>query len=286
VTRLTRAWGALDREQRLAGGAALALFVTMFLPWYQQNAVITGSRNAPLVSQNLSAFAVFSFIEAAVLLVAAATLVLLFLRAERRSFHLPGGDGTIVLLAGAWAAFLLILRLFDKPGITSHGIAANVGIQWGIFFALGAAGLMIYAGSRMRAAQRPEAPVLREPPREPPPREPQPQEPQELWPREPQQGEPPEWEGEPREAPPAPPQLPEEREPATTVLARSAGDGSGEGPAAVPARPRPRYPPAPGSPAPSTAGGRALARRRRSAPDAGEQLPLDALGDDERPERA
>ncbi|HEY5044823.1 MAG TPA: hypothetical protein VII53_03095, partial [Solirubrobacteraceae bacterium] len=33
----------------------------------------------------------------------------------------------------------------------------NVGIQWGIFFALAAAGLLAVAGSRMRASARPEA---------------------------------------------------------------------------------------------------------------------------------
>ena len=66
-----------------------------------------------------------------------------------------------MLAAGLWTALLLVLRLFDKPGITQHGVAANVGIQWGIFFALAAAGLLAYAGSRMRAGQRPEPPLVR-----------------------------------------------------------------------------------------------------------------------------
>jgi len=168
MTRLTSAWRALTPDQRLAGGAAAALFVTMFLPWYQQNAVVNAPRTAPLQSRNLNAFQVFSFVEAAVLLVALAVLYLLFARGERRSFQLPGGDGTVVFAAGIWTALLLVLRLFDKPGITSHGIAANVGIQWGIFFALAAAGVMALAGSRMRAARRPEAPLVRSPRRSDP----------------------------------------------------------------------------------------------------------------------
>jgi hypothetical protein len=57
-----------------------------------------------------------------------------------------------------------VLRLFDKPGITHNGVAANVGVQWGIFFALAAAGLLAYSGSRMRAARRPEAPLMRREP--------------------------------------------------------------------------------------------------------------------------
>jgi hypothetical protein len=172
-SRLARDWQALGPEQRLAGGAAAALFVTMLLPWYQQNAVINAPRQAPLESRNLNAFQVFSFIEAAVLLVALGVIYLLYARSEGRRFHLPGGDGTVVLAAGLWTGLLLILRLFDKPGISSHGIAANVGVQWGIFFALAAAGLLAYAGSRMRASRRPEAPLARRrreprPPEDPP----------------------------------------------------------------------------------------------------------------------
>ena len=161
MPRIAHAWNVLDRDRRLAAIAAVLLFGTMLLPWYQQNAIVSASKTAPLVSQNLNAFAVFSFIEAAVLLVAVAVLFLLYERADGRTFHLPGGDGTVIFAAGLWVALLLVLRLFDKPGITHNGVAANVGVQWGIFFALAAAGLLAYAGSRMRAARRPEPPLMR-----------------------------------------------------------------------------------------------------------------------------
>jgi len=164
MTRLMNDWRAMEPEQRLAGAAAAALFVTMLLPWYQQNAVVNAPRTAPLQSRNLNAFQVFSFVEAAVLLVAVAVAYLLYARAEGREFHLPGSDGAIVMIAGLWTALLLVFRLFDKPGISSHGIAANVGVQWGIFFALAAAGLLAYAGSRMRAMRRPEPPLQRSSP--------------------------------------------------------------------------------------------------------------------------
>src|SRR5262249_11489807 len=154
-------WRAVGVERRLAGAAAAALLASLLLPWYQQNAVVNAPRTSPLQSRDLNAFQVFSFIEAAVLLVAAAIIYLLYARAEGHTFRLPGSDGAVVLVAGSWAAALLILRLFDKPGISSHGVAANVGVQWGIFFALAAAGLLAYAGSRMRAARRPEPPVSR-----------------------------------------------------------------------------------------------------------------------------
>jgi hypothetical protein len=144
LARLLGAWRALAPEARLAAVAALGLFVTMLLPWYQVQGRV--------VDRSVTAFGAFSFVEAAVLLVAVAVLALLFARAEGRAFHLPGGDGSVVMAAGAWVALLLVWRLFDKPDADD----ALVGVQWGIFFALGAAGLLAYAGSRMRRTQRPD----------------------------------------------------------------------------------------------------------------------------------
>jgi len=172
LARLTRAWQAMDRERRLSALAAVGLFISMFLPWYQQNAVVSASRTEPLQSRNLNAFQVFSFVEAAVLLVAVALIYMLFARAEGREFNMPGGDGMIVLAAGLWTGALLIFRLFDKPGISSHGVAGNVGVQWGIFFALAAAGLIAYSGSRMRAAAHGGRATARTPPTEKPPQGP------------------------------------------------------------------------------------------------------------------
>ena len=87
-------------------------------------------------------------------------------------FHLPGGDGFVVSLAGGWVLVLLIWRLFDKPEVS--GATATVGIDWGIFVALLAAGTLVAAGARMRAAGRPEPanPIAEEPEWEVPERRP------------------------------------------------------------------------------------------------------------------
>ena len=45
-------------------------------------------------------------------------LYLVWARAQRMRFHLPGGDGFMVSLAGGWVLVLLIWRLFDKPSIS------------------------------------------------------------------------------------------------------------------------------------------------------------------------
>jgi len=142
----------LPRELRTAGLAALALACSLVLPWYQKSFFDKGE----VVQDNLSAFGVFTFIEAAVLLVAFAVLFLVWARSQGKAFHLPGGDGTAIMLAGGWALLLLVWRLFDKPDISGPG--ATIGIQWGIFGALVSAGALVAAGARVRAAHRPEPP--------------------------------------------------------------------------------------------------------------------------------
>jgi len=88
-SRIAGTWRALSPEQRAAGIGALLLIASTFGP--------------------------FSFVEAAIVLVALAILLLIAMRAEGREFHLPFGDGTVIALAGLWCAFLILIRLFDRP---------------------------------------------------------------------------------------------------------------------------------------------------------------------------
>jgi hypothetical protein len=155
----------LPPELRNAGIAAAALALSLLLPWYEQSYVPKGSRE--FVQRNVSAFGVFSFVEAAVLLVAAAVLFLVWARGEKKGFHLPGGDGTAIALAGGWALLLLVWRLFDKPD--SPDPSSDYGIQWGMFAALLAAGALLATGLRVRAVHRPEPPnPIAEEPKPPP----------------------------------------------------------------------------------------------------------------------
>jgi hypothetical protein len=155
MTRLTRAWGALAPEQRLAAVAALALLITMFLPWYDLQSL--DRKTGVINSHSISAFGDVSFVEAAVFLVAAGVLALLFARSERKDFHMPGSDGTVVMLAGAWATLLIFYRVFSRPA--GHGYP--VGIEWGFLLAFLTAGVLTFAGWRMHAAGTPEAPLRR-----------------------------------------------------------------------------------------------------------------------------
>jgi hypothetical protein len=155
MRRISHAWREMGPEQRLAALASLGLLVTMFFPWYGLQSL--NRKTGVIYSHNISAFGDVSFVEAAVFLVAAGVSALLFGRAEGRDFRLPGGDGTIVLIAGSWAALLIFFRVFSRP--TGHGYP--VGIEWGFFLAFVAAGTLAFAGWRMRADAPPQPPRLR-----------------------------------------------------------------------------------------------------------------------------
>ncbi|HYH57667.1 MAG TPA: hypothetical protein VD790_00405 [Thermoleophilaceae bacterium] len=135
-------WRAWNAEQRVAAVGATLLIVSAIGP--------------------------FSWVEVAMVLVGVSVLLLLRRRAQGRPFHLPFGDGIVIAAAGAWAALLILIRLFDRP--LGQGMLA-----------LACAALLLAAGIRERA-RRPmddlpreqdtlweERPARRRrPPREPP----------------------------------------------------------------------------------------------------------------------
>ena len=133
----------VPHERRLAAYAAIGLFLALFLPWYQETVIVVRTAtHLQSASASITGWGAFSFVEAAVLLVAAGVLTLLFQRAEGRAFHLPGGDGWVIMAAGVWTCVLIVWRIFDKQGTSVHGPGATTsGIEWGIFVALGVAAL-------------------------------------------------------------------------------------------------------------------------------------------------
>jgi hypothetical protein len=164
LTRLAHAWRELAREQRVTALAALALWFTMFLPWYSRTAFVTVDKTTRPAAYSVSAFGAFSFVEAAVLLVSVAVLGLLFARAEGRAFHLPGGDGAVIAAAGIWVALLIFYRMLDKPGTQSiASVTTTWGVQWGIFIALLAAVCLAYQGLRIRASNVREPALYEDP---------------------------------------------------------------------------------------------------------------------------
>ena len=165
LARIGRNWRALTSEQRLAAIAALALLVSMLLPWYRESQTLVVKGQPARLVNSLNAFEVYSFVEAAIFVVAVGVLVLLWTRAERKAFHLPGGDGSVITGAGLWVMFLIFYRQFDRPN--RSGVGVDVSVNWGIFIAFLLGALLAYAGYRLRAAHVAEtvpAPAAADPP--------------------------------------------------------------------------------------------------------------------------
>jgi hypothetical protein len=110
-------WRRVSFEQKVAVVGALLLIVSTFGP--------------------------FSFVEAAEVLVALGVLALVGARGEGRRFHLPFGDGTVLMAAGAWAAILIVIRLFDRS------LGQNL-------LALACAAILGVAGAAERAKRPPD----------------------------------------------------------------------------------------------------------------------------------
>jgi hypothetical protein len=165
LARIGRNWRALSSEQRLAAIAAVLLLLSMFLPWYQETGNALVGKSLQTIDDSKSAFGVYSFVEAAIFVVVVGVIGLLWARAERKAFHLPGGDGTVIMGAGLWVMFLIFYRQLDKPEGRREGpISTSVGVEWGIFIAFLLGALLAYAGYRIRAAHTYEPPVDDAPP--------------------------------------------------------------------------------------------------------------------------
>jgi hypothetical protein len=151
------AWRNLTADQKLAAIAAIALLLSMLLPWYQETGNALVRNRLVSIDNAKNAFQVYSFVEAAVFVVSAGVLALLYARGNRRAFHLPGGDGTVIIAAGLWVMFLVFYRQLDKPNGRHEGpINTSIGVEWGIFVAFLLGALLAYAGFRIRQAHTPE----------------------------------------------------------------------------------------------------------------------------------
>lgn len=138
---LRQIYGILDPEQRLAAIAAIGMAVSLLTPWWG----IPGKEHF-----SDAGISHLSFAELAMLLVCAALLLLLYRRIEARVFHLPLSDSTLAAIGGVWCCFLIVYRIFDRPGTAIGTNRIDYDPHWGAFVALGFAFMLLVAGVRGR----------------------------------------------------------------------------------------------------------------------------------------
>lgn len=135
----------MGADERLGSLGALILCASLILPWY----------GAPIADDLVqTGIGAFSFAEAALVLTALAVLVLCLQLGRGYSPPRPLSAGGLLLAAGAWAALIVVYRMFDRPEFTLIGFDEPYELRYGIFVALTGAFVIILAGMRARHAQR------------------------------------------------------------------------------------------------------------------------------------
>ncbi|MEI2701225.1 MAG: hypothetical protein V9E83_02350 [Baekduia sp.] len=161
--RLIAALRALHADQRRVVACAALLLGSLLLPWYTQTTTVTkislanGFPNPEVTTTADSRTAVLvpSFIEASIVLVTIAVIVLMVLRGVGANVVLPFSDRMLVTGAGAWSVLLVFWRFVDHPSSEpAPGTTVEWSLSWGIFcgllcaFALVGSGLLLHDAGR------------------------------------------------------------------------------------------------------------------------------------------
>jgi hypothetical protein len=132
--------GVLTAAERLAAVGALTCAGATVLPWYK----------APIGDLVQTGLGTFGFAMAAQLITVGGALVLLLEVGRGRRPPLPLHEGTLLAAAGFWAGAIVTYCMFDRPQFELAGFNQNYSLAYGIFVALGGAGVLAIAGLRIR----------------------------------------------------------------------------------------------------------------------------------------
>jgi hypothetical protein len=142
----------LGGNERIAVIGAAVMVGSLFLPWYE----------SPISSDLvLTGIGAFGWAEAALVLIAGATT---FLALEGGGGYVPPRplrEWALFVVAGCWAALIVLYRIADRPRFTLAGHDEPYDLHYAIFVALAGALIIVIAGLRMRPrekAKRPQAP--------------------------------------------------------------------------------------------------------------------------------
>ena len=152
VGKLLRDLRGLGGNERIAVIGAAVMVGSLLLPWYQSptsdDLVLTGA-------------GAFGWAEGALILIAAATT---FLALQGGGGYVPPRplrEWALFVVAGCWAALIVLYRMVDRPDFTLAGHDEPYDLHYAIFVALAGAVIVVMAGLRMRPserAKRPQAP--------------------------------------------------------------------------------------------------------------------------------
>ena len=140
--RWTELFRSLPPPARLAATGALVVVVSLLFPWY-------GLQFGPGLSQ--TGFDSFGFGQLALLLTIGAAGFLIVRCAGPYELPRPLHEGTLLTVAGVWAAILVGYLMLDKPDEIMGD--SHLHLRYGIFVALAGAVAMVVGGLRLRRTE-------------------------------------------------------------------------------------------------------------------------------------
>jgi hypothetical protein len=152
TSKLLNDFRGLGGNERIAVIGAAVMVGSLVLPWYQSpisnDLVLTG-------------IGAFGWAEGALVLVAVATVFLALKAGGGYVPPRPLREWALFVVAGSWAALIVLYRIADRPRFTLAGHDEPYDLHYAIFVALAGAALIVVAGLRIRPgerAKRPQAP--------------------------------------------------------------------------------------------------------------------------------
>jgi len=129
----------LSPAERIVGAGALAVFVSLLLPWY---GIALGN------GLSVTGLDRFGFAHAALLITVGAAIFLVAREASGRAMPRPLRAAELVAVAGTWGALLCFFLMADQPDELAG--RPDVQLRYGIFVALGGCLAIVVGGLRMR----------------------------------------------------------------------------------------------------------------------------------------
>jgi hypothetical protein len=139
----------LGGNERIAVIGAAVMVGSLLLPWYESPI------SNDLVRTGIGAF---GWAEGALVLIAGATT---FLALQGGGGYVPPRplrEWALFVVAGCWAALIVLYRIADRPRFTLAGHDEPYDLHYAIFVALAGAVIIIMAGLRMRPGERAKRP--------------------------------------------------------------------------------------------------------------------------------
>jgi hypothetical protein len=148
--QLLRDLRGLGGNERIAVIGCGVMVGSLLLPWY-----------ASPISNDLvfTGIGAFGWAEGTLVLIALATT---FLALQCGGGYVPPRplrEWSLIVVAGCWAALIVLYRMFDRPRFTLSGHDQPYDLHYAIFVALGGAVIIVMAGLRMRPRERAKHPT-------------------------------------------------------------------------------------------------------------------------------